>query len=77
MTDIASLTNIVATTGLVDDMSRFDSALPFSENGIDSLDVMTLLLAIEENQNIKFSEDEFADIRSLGDVQRILSARGE
>jgi len=75
MTDIAKLTQIVANTGLVDDMSRFDSALPFSENGIDSLDVMTLLLAIEEDQGIKFSEDEFADIRSLGDVQRILSAR--
>jgi len=75
MTDNARLIEVVAMTGLVDDMSRFDSALPFSENGIDSLDVMTLLLAIEEDQNIKFSEDEFAAIRSLGDVQQILSAR--
>lgn len=69
------LIEIVAATELVEDMSRFDPAMTFKENDIDSLDVMTLLLAIEEEAGRKFSEDEVGKIHSLNDVFSIIQER--
>lgn len=49
----------------------------FVENGIDSLDTMTLLLNIEEATGIKFTEKEVEGIKSLNDVMKIADERGQ
>jgi acyl carrier protein len=69
------LLGILATTGLVGDMSRYEFDKSFKQNGIDSLDVMTVLLSIEEEWGTTFSEDEAGTIRSLADAARLLEAR--
>lgn len=75
MVSIEQLLRIVASSGLADDIGRFDPARSFKDNGIDSLDVMTLLLGVEEALDLKFSEDEFGRIQSLTDVRDVLADR--
>lgn len=75
MIDIEKLLKIVSATELIDDMAQFDPAKTFKENNIDSLDVMTLLLAIEEGIKVKFSEDEVAKITTLNSVLSVISQR--
>lgn len=75
MIDIEKLLKIISATELIDDMAQFDPAKTFKENNIDSLDVMTLLLAIEEGIKVKFSEDEVAKITTLNSVLSVISQR--
>jgi acyl carrier protein len=74
-TNTEQLLAIVASTGLVDDISAFDAEKTFKNNGIDSLDVMTLLLAFEEGLGVTFNEDEANRIHSLKDVMGVLAER--
>lgn len=39
---------IIAKTGVVPDMDAFDPEKSFEDNGVDSLDTYTILLALEE-----------------------------
>lgn len=59
--------------------SGAEAARSFRDNGIDSLDVMTLLLALEERTGVKLGDEEVATIGSIGDlvaaVNRRLAAR--
>jgi len=75
MVSVERLLQITAASGLVADMGGFDPQRSFKDNGIDSLDVMTLLLGIEEDLGLKFSDEEVDRIRSLADVQAVLATR--
>jgi acyl carrier protein len=50
--------------GIDYDSTAYDPEKSFRDNGIDSLDVMSLFLAIEEKHGIKFSEAESSAIQS-------------
>jgi acyl carrier protein len=75
MADLKNLVELIGALDIVPDMSKFDPNKTFKENGIDSLDVMSVFLAIEERLGLKFSEDEVAKINSAADLINILSAR--
>ena len=75
LASIEQLTAIVAETGYVDDMSAFNPGASFGDNGIDSLDVMTLLLNIEEKMGVKFNDEEYNSFVCLNDVLKILNSR--
>ena len=75
MTNLNKLTEIIAGTGVVPDISKYEPSKTFKENDVDSLDVMDILLAIEEGLGIKFTEDEASEIKSLVDVMTILNNR--
>jgi acyl carrier protein len=49
---------------------RFDASL--TEMGIDSLDLVVLMMAVEEEFQIEFSREEQSNMRTLGDVARAL-----
>lgn len=57
------------------DKKRYDQNKPFRDNGIDSLDVMSLLLAIEEKYGIKFSEEEADAIKMPANISSILDQK--
>lgn len=59
-------------SGIDYDQAGYDPTKSFRDNGIDSLDVMSLLLAIEETFGIKFSEDEANSIRSPAEISALL-----
>lgn len=56
----------------------FDPALdgnrPFNELGVDSLDKMSLLLAVQEHWNVEFNEAQIKDLRTLQDIAAQLPA---
>ncbi|HXW65442.1 MAG TPA: phosphopantetheine-binding protein [Burkholderiaceae bacterium] len=76
MVELKTLSDLIAGLDVVPDMSRFDSNKSFRDNGIDSLDVMTVFLAVEENYGIKISEDESLRINSPAQLLSTINARG-
>lgn len=76
MAELNKILAIVESLEVVPDMAGFDPARSFKDNGIDSLDVMSLFLEIEETFGTKFSEDEVVQIRTVNDVLKELNARG-
>lgn len=66
---------IIEGTGVLSDMSKFDSAKTFKENGIDSLDVFTIYLAVEEQLGVTFSEEESQRIKSVDEMVAFLGSR--
>ena len=49
---------------------RFDA--PLTEMGIDSLDLVVFMMAVEEEFQIEFTREEQGNMRTLGDVARAL-----
>ena len=75
MVDAEKVVEIVSSTGVVDDMSKFDVSKSFKENGIDSLDVFTVFLAVEEQLGVKFSEEESTSVKSVSAMVDLLNSR--
>ncbi|MEW6133719.1 MAG: acyl carrier protein [Pseudomonadota bacterium] len=75
MAELNSVMEAIAESGVMDDMSKFDPDKTFKENGIDSLDVMSLFLAVEEKFGIKFSEEEVGQINTAAELVKALNAR--
>lgn len=75
MIDLREIVEIIAATGVVEDMAGFDPVKSWKENGVDSLDVMTLLLAIEEKKQIKISEAEADRVVSAVDLVAVINSR--
>jgi acyl carrier protein len=60
--------------GVDDSAIRFDASL--TEMGIDSLDLVVLMMAVEEEFQIEFTREEQSKMRTLGDVARALDRCG-
>lgn len=75
MITLEKLQEIVVATGIEVKEGGIDPGKTFGENGIDSLDTMTLLLNIEEATGLKFSEEEVEGIKTLNDVLLIAKER--
>jgi acyl carrier protein len=71
MITIKQLQKIAVSTGIEVPEAGINPEKTFSENGIDSLDTMTLLLNIEEATGLKFSEREVEGIKCFNDILRI------
>ena len=50
------------------DIEAFDPSKSFGGNGIDSLDVMSLFLTLEETYKVKFSEQEANSIKTPSEL---------
>ncbi len=61
--------------GIDYDQAGYDPAKTFRDNGIDSLDVMSLFLAIEEAFAVKFSESEANTIRTPAEISAALDQK--
>jgi|TARA_B100001964_G_C14116307_1_gene546268 acyl carrier protein len=60
----------------VDTKSLDLESSPDSVEQWDSLNHMKLLLALEEEFNIQFTDQEIADMMSIGNIIEIVSAKG-
>jgi acyl carrier protein len=65
MVELNKVIEIVEAAGVVPDMSKFDPNKTFRENDVDSLDVLNLFLAVEEQLGVKFSDEEASQINSV------------
>ena len=62
--------SIVENAGISAPVSKINGATPLREAGVDSLEMMNILLAIEEKFGIKIPDDE---IDRLGTVDSIVN----
>jgi acyl carrier protein len=57
------------------DVHHIDYSKPLEDLGIDSLDLVELLMDIEDEFHIQFSNDELASYKTLGDVNKGLQLK--
>ena len=67
----------LAHAGINYDAENFSPNQSFRGNGIDSLDVMSLFLTLEEKFETKFSESEASAIRTPVDLTAALNKKLE
>ena len=75
MYELNQILDLVAKSGTVEDMDNFDSSKTFRENGVDSVEVMGLFLAVEEGLGVKFSEDEANSINTIDEMVALLNSK--
>lgn len=75
MVELSKVVELVAASGVVSDMGKFDPSKTFKDNDIDSLDVMSVFLAVEEGLGIKFTEEEISLIHSAAQMVETINAR--
>lgn len=74
MVELNAVLAAIEESGVVEDMSKFDPNKTFKENNIDSLDVMSVFLAVEEKFGIKFSEEEVGQINTAAQLVDAINA---
>ena len=65
---------VIAETGVKSDMENFDADKTFEDNGIDSLDTYTILLALEEKTGVPLEEVDLETVNTARSVQAYISA---
>ena len=73
--DRDEMIKILRQAGLEIEPSDEDFAKPFSEIGLDSLDVFSLLSEIEDTFDRNFSEEEYAQSNNLNDIIRLVNSK--
>ena len=69
------IVEVLNSAGIDFDSTAYDPEKSFHDNSIDSLDVMSLFLAIEEKHGIKFSEAESNAIQSPRQLSTALAEK--
>lgn len=64
----------IAETGVKSDMSDFDAEKTFEDNGIDSLDTYTILLALEEKTGVALEAVDLEKVNSAKALQAYIAA---
>jgi len=73
MIDQAKILEIIDQAGLDIKPSEEDFHKPFSEIGLDSLDVFELLSEIDVALGKSFSDEEFGQLKTIDDVISMLN----
>jgi acyl carrier protein len=55
------------------DFDAIESGASFTDAGVDSLEVMTIFLAVEENFGIKIPDEDLDDVNTLPLLTKYLS----
>jgi acyl carrier protein len=66
---------LLHTAGVSADVSRIKGDMPLRDAGIDSLDMMNVFLAIEENFGIKIPDDDINKLDTVDNIVRYLQGR--
>lgn len=56
-------------------VKNVDVNQPLSSLGIDSLDLVEVMLEIEEELGITFESDEIADLKSLKEIKELIDSK--
>ncbi|HEU4866199.1 MAG TPA: acyl carrier protein [Actinomycetota bacterium] len=59
----------------VDASTITEEANLFEDLGLDSIDLMTVVMAVEEKFSIEVSDEELEDVTTLGQAADLLSAK--
>ena len=67
-----TVSKIIASKVDIANVKESDS---LSSLGLDSLDLVEIMLQIEETFNVEFSSDEIASLKTIEDVLKIINAK--
>lgn len=56
-------------------LTNVDLNQPLSSLGLDSLDLVEVVLEIEEELGITFNSDEIGDIATLGEIKELIDSK--
>lgn len=73
MIDQDKIREILKESGLDIEPTTEDFEKSFAEIGLDSLDVFSFLSEIEVQLGKSFSEEEYGELSTLGDVMKLLN----
>lgn len=76
MIDHKKINNLLKKADLDVNLSVDDLEKPFSDIGLDSLDVFAFLSEVEIFAGITFSDEDFQNIKTFNDVIRIVKPEG-
>lgn len=66
---------VIVETGVVPNNKGFDAIKTFEENGVDSLDTFTILLALEEKTGLNLEEVPLEEINSAKALHAYILSR--
>ncbi|MEA3386221.1 MAG: acyl carrier protein [Thermodesulfobacteriota bacterium] len=64
---------IIKDAHISQDIDTLNHDAPLSENGVDSLDMANILLAIEEKYNIKIPDEDTDKLVSINAIAKYIS----
>lgn len=73
--NLKDILDVIGSTGVVHDMSKFDPEKTFQQNGVDSLDAFTIYLAVEERFDVKLSEEELLTAKTAGSLLQLIEKK--
>lgn len=73
--DLPLLERLGKSAGLKVDLGSLRPEQTFQDIGLDSMSLINLMYAIEDELNITLTTDEMMEINTLADLQRLLSLR--
>jgi acyl carrier protein len=73
--DKKKILNILLDTVVFNDTSAIQYDSSFSENGVDSLDMANILLAIEEKFKVKIPDEDIPRLTSVNAIADYLTER--
>lgn len=74
MSTIETVKNILAKRA---DISSLKESDKLSDIGLDSLDLVEVMIEIEDELNIEFSSDEIANLVTLKDVVDLINSKSK
>ena len=75
MTTADGIKKIIKDARAVKNSDRLNPELPLTAQGVDSLELVSIFLAIEETLNIKVSDEEMAGLHSIQDIVNFLNKK--
>lgn len=72
---LENVLNVIEKTNVVPNFSNFNPGSSFEENGVDSLDTYTIILALEEEFGVGLEDEELENIDTAEKVFAYISSR--
>lgn len=57
------------------DLEALKNNISFKDSGVDSLDLMNILLEVEQEFDISIEDDEYQDINNLESLLKVVEAK--
>lgn len=73
--DDAALTRLGKRAGLSVDLGALPTAQTFQEIGLDSMALINLMYALEDEFGLTLSTEEILEINSIADMQRLIGRK--
>lgn len=74
MTTLEKITSLIANQLGIDESKISETSEIVKDLGADSLDVVEMLMSLEDEYGISVSEDDAANIKTVGDIVKLIEA---